>query len=227
MYKVLLVDDDKALRELLSEYLTANGVDIHEAENGEVALACLSQQHFDLMVLDIMMPVMDGLTLLKSLKDSTPIATIMLTAKGDDIDRIIGLELGADDYLSKPCNPRELLARIHAVMRRVGKNTDEDTANADELKHGGLFINRRERSCFYEGQRIELTAAEFDLLCCLFAKRGQPIDKEQLAEQVLGRTLGLFDRSIDVHVSRLRKKLSAFELDVIKTIRGKGYQLTI
>lgn len=227
MYKVLLVDDDKELRELLTDYLSGNGLDIHEAENGEVALERLTDETFDLMVLDIMMPVMDGLTLLKSLKGRSPIATIMLTAKGDDIDRILGLELGADDYLSKPCNPRELLARIHAVMRRVGKSKEEENINSDELSYGGLFIKRRERSCFYQGQVVELTAAEFDLLCCLFEKRGSPISKDQLAEKVLGRSLGLFDRSIDVHVSRLRKKLSAFELDVIKTIRGKGYQLTL
>lgn len=227
MYKVLLVDDDHEFQTLLTEYLVGNGLTVEVANNGKLALNKLAENTVDLMVLDIMMPEMDGLTLLKSFKDKVPVPTIMLTAKGDDIDRIIGLELGADDYLSKPCNPRELLARIHAVMRRIEKSTDNEASHVDELEEAGLFIKRRERSCFYQGRRIELTAAEFDLLCCLFEKRGQPIGKDELAEQVLGRSLGIFDRSIDVHVSRLRKKLNAFELDIIKTIRSKGYQLII
>lgn len=170
------------------------------------------------------MPKMDGLTVLKHLSIERALPAIMLTAKGDDIDRIVGLELGADDYLGKPCNPRELLARIHAVLKRSQRSL---IANTGTLPDSLFHLDSVQRTCYVGDVAITLTGKEFDLLYVLLRHKGEIIDKATLSQNVLQRELQPFDRSIDVHISRLRKKLSAFHEEPIRAIRGKGYQLTV
>lgn len=225
MSHILLVDDDQELTELLTEYLVSQDFQVDIAHNGRIALEKLELSTYDLMVLDIMMPELDGLSLLKQLSFNTTLPIIMLTAKGDEMDRIIGLELGADDYLSKPCNPRELVARINAVIKRYQQ--PYQTNNNDALPDSLFQIDMQQRLCSVNGKPVTLTATELDLLYQLIKHKGTIIDKYQLSELVLQRQLQPFDRSIDVHISRLRKKLSPYYPEAIKSIRGKGYQLTV
>lgn len=222
---LLLVDDDNEFTALLSEYFSTQGLTCDIAENGRIALDYVQNTRYDLMVLDIMMPELDGLGVLKQLPQVSDIPVIMLTAKGDDIDRIIGLEMGADDYMGKPCNPRELLARIHAVAKRSQKQ--RHLLKTQIQQDSPFTINQIKRQCSYRGENIDMTATEFDLFCLLFEHQGQVVDKETLARKVLQRELQPFDRSIDVHVSRLRKKLALFHDNPIQSVRGKGYQLTV
>ena len=254
MPHILLADDDFELTDLLADYLQGHGLSISVASDGAEALALLQsdRQTFDLMVLDIMMPNMDGMVVLKQLPtlhatghaknpagNSLPV--IMLTAKGDDIDRIIGLELGADDYLGKPCNPRELLARIHAVLKRTSLTASPDdavnqtaTSTVTMPEHDRLTLDTTHRTAILDGQPLDLTGTEFDLLHTLLANYGDVVSKDTLSETVLGRELSPFDRSLDVHISRLRKKLVGEAnnnddktTETIKSVRGKGYQLVI
>lgn len=220
---LLLVDDDNELTELLSEYLSSYDISCDIAENGKIALEKLGTQQYDLVVLDIMMPKIDGITVLKQLPAITDTPVIMLTAKDSDIDRIIGLELGADDYIGKPCNPRELLARINAVIKR----TQSSSVSQETLPDSVFQLDTSQRTCHIGQLEIPLTATEFDLFYALLKRKGEVVDKSDLSIQVLQRELQPFDRSIDVHISRLRKKLSVHHQDVIKSIRGKGYQLTV
>lgn len=220
---LLLVDDDNELTELLSEYLSSYDISCDIAENGKIALEKLGTQQYDLVVLDIMMPKIDGITVLKQLPAITDTPVIMLTAKDSDIDRIIGLELGADDYIGKPCNPRELLARINAVIKR----TQSSSVSQETLPDSVFQLDTSQRTCHIGQLEIPLTATEFDLFYTLLKRKGEVVDKSDLSIQVLQRELQPFDRSIDVHISRLRKKLSVHHQDVIKSIRGKGYQLTV
>lgn len=225
MKQILLADDDNELTELLSEYFSAYEIQCDIAQNGRIALEKLQQQPYDLMVLDIMMPVLDGLSVLKQLPNVRDIPVIMLTAKDDDIDRIIGLELGADDYLGKPCNPRELLARINAVIKRSQSQPVVDTA--ENLPDSLIDLDPIQRRCSVGGDVLHLTSTEFDLLYLLLQRKGEIIDKETISIQILQRQLQPFDRSVDVHISRLRKKLTAYHNAPIQSLRGKGYQLTI
>lgn len=224
MTKILLVDDDEELTDLLKEYLGTYGIACETAENGRLALERIKNTAYDLLVLDIMMPELDGLSVLKRLPVSQSLPVIMLSAKDDDIDRIIGLELGADDYIGKPCNPRELLARINAVIKRT-QVTDKNSPT--KLPESLLQMDKTQRHCHIEGKTIVLTSTEFDLLYLLLIKKGQTVDKESLSVEVLQRELQPFDRSIDVHISRLRKKLTPYHDEPIKSLRGKGYQLII
>lgn len=228
MKHILLVDDDTELTDLLSEYLAGHDITCDIADNGRIALEKLQQRGYDLMVLDIMMPELDGLSVLKqlpTLTDTHVVPVIMLTAKDDDIDRIIGLELGADDYLGKPCNPRELLARINAVIKR----SQGQTAITAEptLPNSVIEVDIQQRACRIADTTLKLTGTEFDLLYFLLQNKGQTVDKDTIAINVLQRELQPFDRSVDVHISRLRKKLSAFHDSPIQTLRGKGYQLAM
>lgn len=225
MPHILLADDDLELSDLLVEYLTTQDLTVTPVYDGKAALAALNMQAFDLMVLDIMMPEIDGLTLLRSLPNPLHLPVIMLTAKGDDIDRIIGLELGADDYLGKPCNPRELLARIHAVLKRAQPH--DAVSNVDTLPDSLVILDSNQRTCHVGEHRVNLTGTEFDLLYTLLANKAQVVSKETLSLEVLQRELQPFDRSIDVHISRLRKKLAPFHDEPIRSVRGKGYQLTV
>lgn len=220
--KLLLVDDDSEFTALLAEYFATQDVTCDIADNGKAALSRVQEETYDLMILDIMMPELDGLSVLKQLPSVSRIPVIMLTAKGDDIDRIIGLEMGADDYLSKPCNPRELLARINAVIKRTGT---KDAHAKPVLPPSLLTLDMTQRSCSVGGEFIDITGSEFDLLCQLLKNKGQSVDKQTLARKVLHRDLQPFDRSIDVHISRLRKKLSKYHDNPIQSVRGKGYQL--
>ncbi|WP_201584326.1 response regulator transcription factor [Psychrobacter jeotgali] len=232
MPKILLGDDDEELTQLLQEYLNNHGVDCDCVHNGQAVIEQLKKTEdaaaYDLLVLDIMMPKMDGLSVLRQLPTVSDIPVIMLTAKGDEIDRIIGLELGADDYITKPCNPRELLARINAVIKRTQNNhSNKMQSEQIALPESRLHLDQTQRICQIDGTELQVTGTEFDLLLELLKQKGEVVSKSWLSEQVLQRELQPFDRSIDVHVSRLRKKLQPFHDEPIKAIRGKGYQLVI
>lgn len=223
MTHILLGDDDTELSELLTEYLTNHGIHCDSAYDGVEVLEKIKAHNYDLIVLDIMMPKIDGLSVLRQLPTLTQTPVIMLTAKGDEIDRIIGLELGADDYIAKPCNPRELLARINAVIKRTTAQTTEFAP----LNHERLELDQVHRICKVDGEILQVTGTEFDLLVALLQQQGNVASKEWLSQTVLQRELQPLDRSLDVHVSRLRKKLQPFHEDPIKAVRGKGYQLVL
>lgn len=223
MTHILLGDDDTELSDLLAEYLTNHGIKCDCVYDGEQVLEKVKMYNYDLIVLDIMMPKIDGLSVLRQLPTLTQTPVIMLTAKGDEIDRIIGLELGADDYIAKPCNPRELLARINAVIKRTTAQNSEFAP----LTHERLELDQVHRICKVDGESLQVTGTEFDLLVALLQQQGNVASKEWLSQTVLQRELQPLDRSLDVHVSRLRKKLQPFHEDPIKAVRGKGYQLVL
>ncbi len=226
--KLLLVDDDRELTSLLSEYLTFEGLSVSIADSAEQALEKLkSADAFDLAVFDIMMPKMSGLELLQQLRPACQMPVIMLTGKGGDIDRILGLEMGADDYMAKPCNPRELLARIKAVLRRGATNTDTQ-ASAD-ITLMGITLRPALREVVVNDKVLELTSAEFNVLHQLMQAPGKVVSKADLTEKVLHRPLTAYDRSIDVHLSRVRQKIANLlpQQEVIKTVRGEGYLLVL
>ncbi|WP_298738271.1 response regulator transcription factor [uncultured Psychrobacter sp.] len=225
MTHILLGDDDDELTQLLQEYLHNHDVSCDCVYDGEQVLKRLQDPgyQYDLLVLDIMMPKIDGLSVLRQLPTTSQIPVIMLTAKGDEIDRIIGLELGADDYIAKPCNPRELLARINAVIKR----STLISTDIAPLNHDRLLLDQGHRICKIDGLELQVTGTEFDLLVALLKQQGEVVSKEWLSQTVLQRELQPFDRSLDVHVSRLRKKLRPFHDDPIKAVRGKGYQLVL
>lgn len=227
MPHILLADDDLELSELLVEYLESQDLTVTPVYDGKATLTAVSEHHYDLMVLDIMMPEIDGLTVLKELPSSVKTPVIMLTAKDDDIDRIVGLELGADDYIGKPCNPRELLARINAVLKRTQAPNNAVEEQADTLPDSLFVLDLEKRQCHVGDEVLALTGTEFDLLYVLLKNKGNAVDKNTLSEKVLQRELQPFDRSIDVHISRLRKKLAAYHDEPIQALRGKGYQLTV
>lgn len=228
---ILLVDDDRQLCQLLAEYLSGEGFAVQAAHDGKQALELLRAQHpFDALVLDIMMPLVSGLEVLKEIRQFSNLPVIMLTGRGDDIDRILGLEMGADDYLGKPCNPRELSARLKAVLRRTKNTPESPAAPAAIIKFAGLQLDPAALSASLEGDSLQLTAAEFRVLQLLVEHAGQVLSKEFLTEQVLQRKLSRYDRSIDVHVSRIRQKLAQAQRAAgphIKAIRGMGYQLLL
>ena len=232
MPHILLGDDDEELTQLLQEYLHNHGVTCDCVHDGEAVIHKLKTASnnvlngaaaYDLLVLDIMMPKIDGLSVLRQLPNISDIPVIMLTAKGEEIDRIIGLELGADDYITKPCNPRELLARINAVIKRTSAATSEHTP----LPESRLHLDQNQRLCQIDGIELQVTGTEFDLLVALLKQKGEVVSKAWLSEHVLQRELQPFDRSLDVHVSRLRKKFQPFHDEPIKAVRGKGYQLVL
>ncbi len=222
----LLIDDDARLASLVAEYLGQNEVDVTVAPDGERGLATLQKGSFDVVLLDIMLPGVDGLEVcrrIRALPDRGQVPIVMLTAKGDDIDKIVGLELGADDYLAKPFNPRELLARVRAVLRR----TQPASAARKTFVAGGLSIDFDAREVTVEGKRQVLTHFEFELLATLARAAGRVLSREHLMDALKGEEFDAFDRSIDVHVSKLRAKLEANpkEPRYIRTVRGVGYVL--
>lgn len=221
MDRILLTDDDQPLNQLLCEYLSSQGFDVDPAYDGEEALAMLNTSRYDVLVLDVMMPKLDGMAALRKLRqENATVPVIMLTAQGDDVDRIIGLELGADDYIAKPCNPRELVARIRAILRRTkGDNS------SDSFDQGDLTIDSGSRKVCLAGSEVELTSAEFDILDLLARKAGEVLNKDDIATHALGRTLGYNDRSLDMHISKLRRKLGPLPdgSERIKTVRNRGY----
>ncbi len=223
MPRILIVDDDRALAGLLAEYLQREGFVVDVAHDSETGLAQLHNQTSrpDLLILDVMMPGRDGLETLRELRMKHRLPVIMLSARGEPVDRVIGLELGADDYLTKPCLPRELLARVRAQLRR---NTP---ATAGSLQIGTLRLEPGERRAYVGEQELSLTGAEFQLLLALAQRTGELVDKATLTRMALGRELERFDRSIDVHVSRLRHKLTEAspQSPRIESVRGAGYSL--
>jgi len=218
---ILLADDDIELSGLLKEYLQQEGFDVRLAHDGEQALEAARKPGLDAMVLDIMMPLRNGIDVLKALRKDSDLPVVMLTARGDDLDRIIGLELGADDYLPKPCNPRELVARLRAVLRRSGAKAPPGAISVQDLK-----LNPGSRELLRGGARVEVTSTEFSILLALLQKPGEVISKRDLYISALGREPVRHDRTIDMHVSNLRRKLGPNPDGEarIETIRGIGYQ---
>ena len=222
---ILLADDDVELSDLLKEFFESEGFAVRVAYDGADALQQARQPGLDLMVLDIMMPEMNGMDVLKELRHDSRLPVIMLTARGDDMDRILGLELGADDYVPKPCNPRELLARIRAVMRRVPvQESEQNVIVTDDLE-----LNQGARTLTKSGEAVELTSTEFSILMELLQHRGEVVSKRDLYMSALGREPVPHDRSVDMHVSNLRRKLGPDPRgdNRIETIRGIGYQYRV
>lgn len=221
--KILLVDDDVSFCELLADYLRVEGFSVQCTHDGETGLRVLRDAEIDVVVLDVMMPGMSGLEVLREMRMFCETPALMLTARGEDVDRIIGLEMGADDYVGKPCNPREIVARLRAILRRsVGAKMEEMPA---EITIGDVVLRGAERAVFAAGREVELTSTEFDVLAVLMGEAGQVVSKARVSEVALKRQLGPYDRSIDMHVSRLRRKLgeNANGNERIKTVRGTGY----
>jgi DNA-binding response OmpR family regulator len=220
--RILVIDDDVELCSLVSEYLRPEGFQVESAHDGNSGLArALSGEH-TLVVLDVMLPRLNGFDVLRKLRDSSRIPVLLLTARGEDVDRIVGLEIGADDYLPKPFNPRELVARIRAILRRTrGKG---EAPVPEVIRVGDVELDPATRSVQHRGQAVELTSVEFGLLQVLLREAGRVVTREALVDEVLGRKFSPFDRSIDMHVSKVRKKLGdSGSEDYIKTIRGAGY----
>jgi DNA-binding response OmpR family regulator len=223
---VLLIDDDVELCSMLTEYLGRNGFRVKSAHRGDTGLRAAQQRAWSLILLDVMLPGMDGFEVLKRIRSESSVNVLLLTARGEDVDRIVGLEIGADDYLPKPFNPRELLARMRAILRR---NLTPASAEPTLLRVGDLELDTAARKVLKAAIRIELTDVEFGLLEALMRSPGKVVSREDLSKSVLGREFDPFDRSLDMHVSRLRKKLSQAGAgeDHVKTIRGVGYQLVV
>jgi DNA-binding response OmpR family regulator len=226
--RVLLVDDDRELCQMLSEYLEAEHFEVASVHDGADALAELQTKEFEILILDVMLPSVSGFDVLRKLGASYRTPILMLTARGDDVDRIVGLELGADDYLSKPFNPRELVARVRAILRRAS-NRPARGAPADELNVGPIVLHTGMHQVRVADQPVALTGAEFRVLELLMRSAGQVISREAMTEQALGRKLVPYDRSIDTHISNLRRKLDleAGKNPEIKNVRGSGYTLTL
>jgi DNA-binding response OmpR family regulator len=218
--QVLLADDDVELAGMLAEYLERDGFSVTAVHDGESGARLALAGGFDIVVLDVMMPRVDGVEALRRIRRASRIPVIMLTARGDDVDRIVGLELGADDYVTKPCTPRELAARLRAILRRVQPRAQD----AAPLEAGGLTLSPQKRRVEWRGRSIELTSMEFNLLEVLMRNAGRIVSKKELCEQALGRPLARFDRSVDVHLSSIRHKLGEAAA-LIRTVRGMGYHL--
>lgn len=222
---LLLVDDDPELAGLLADYLRGEGFSCDWRDNGQAAIEAVQQQHYDLIVMDVMMPIMSGIEALARLRQFAHTPVIMLTAKGDDQDRILGLELGADDYVAKPCTPRELAARVKAILRRSNRQAVITSAKAP-LQVGPVTLCPQTRKATLHDQTLSLTSTEFNLLEVLLKHHGEVVTREQLSEQALGKPLARFDRSIDVHLSSIRRKLGNQPdgRSYIQTVVRVGYQ---
>lgn len=219
--RLLIIDDDEKLGALLCKYLGDFNIKAQAANKPSDGLALLRSNSFDLVVLDLMMPEKDGFTVCKEVRAESSIPIIMLTARGDTADRIVGLELGADDYLAKPFEPRELVARIHAILRRTGGKLDK----AEVLKSKGLVLDIQKRNVKLDGRDLELTTAEFDLLHLFMRKAGQALSRDQIMESLKGVEWDVFNRTIDVNLSRLRQKIgdNPKAPEFFKTVWGTGY----
>jgi two-component system, OmpR family, response regulator CpxR len=222
--RILVIDDDSELCSLVAEYLAPEGFEVEAAHDGEHGLErALSGTHL-LIVLDVMLPGMNGFEVLRRIRGTSRIPVLLLTARGEDVDRIVGLEIGADDYLPKPFNPRELVARIRAILRRSGAKPEGEAA-LEVLRVGDIELDPASRTTRHRGREVDLTSVEFNLLQVLLREAGSVVPRERLVDAVLGRKFSPFDRSIDMHVSKLRKKLGDTDggADYIKTVRGAGY----
>lgn len=224
---LLIIDDDTELTALLLEYLGPQGYDIDVAHDGQTGLVLATGlKHYDLILLDVMLPKLDGFEVLKTLRISHLTPVLMLTAKGDDFERIFGLELGADDYLAKPFNHRELSARIKAIVRRMDYLPSHGSMQSLQMGNVSLFPATQKVIC--NGSKVVMTATEFSILQLMMINQGNIVSKQDISDKVLGRKLMAFDRSIDMHVSNIRKKLLASSDDeMIKTVRGSGYLFVV
>jgi two-component system response regulator CpxR len=216
--RLLIVDDDAELCSLLKEFLEREGYIVQCVHEGHAALEQAQHGGYDLIILDVMLPGLDGFEILKRLRATSRVPVLMLTARGQDVDRIVGLELGADDYLPKPFNPRELVARVKAILRRV-----ETKSNRGRVEVNGVLLDPGTREVICDGKPVEVTTLEFDILEQLMRNAGHVVSRDGLMESLYNRKATPFDRSIDMHVSHLRRKLEGSR-PVIKTIRGVGYQ---
>ena len=229
MSRILVIDDDTELCQLLADYLQPEGFELTSVNDGEQGLqrAVSAAGGYDLIVLDIMLPGMNGFEVLQRLRSQVDTPVLMLTARDEEVDRIVGLEMGADDYLPKPFNPRELIARARAILRRTRAHHERSgfASSPETISVGDVEMDTGSRIVRRGGERVELTSVEFGCLEMLLRAAGHVVTREQLAEGVLGRSLTAFDRSVDVHLSSLRKKLGHKfgEFERIKTVRGAGY----
>lgn len=227
MEDVLLIDDDVELCSILTDYLGRHGFRVSAVHRGDLGLAAATGKSWAMVLLDVMLPALDGFEVLKQLRKTSKVSVLLLTARGEDVDRIVGLEMGADDYLPKPFNSRELLARMRAVLRR---SSSQDLPQASGvLAVGKLTLDPAARKAEFNDRLLDLTGVEFALLESLMRSPGKVLAREELTQIVLGRQFNPFDRSLDMHVSRLRKKIAAegADEDLVTTIRGAGYQLTV
>ncbi len=224
---ILLIDDDPALSEMLTEYLAGDGIRTTVAFSGPAGVGAALSGQFDAVILDIMLPGMDGSEVLRRIRQASSVPVIMLTAKGGDVDRVIGLEMGADDYIAKPYFPRELVARLRAVLRRQREPAPPPPNPI--FRSGRLELSPGKREVLWDGKPFDLTTSEFDLLEILIRAGDQVSSKDALSLKVLGRPRETYDRSVDVHVSNLRKKLGTTTGDSaeIETVRGFGYRLKV
>ena len=218
--QVLLADDDVELAGMLKEYLEREGFGVATVHDGEAAARLALSGGYQIVVLDVMMPKVDGIEALRQIRQTSRVPVVMLTARGDDIDRIVGLELGADDYVPKPCTPRELVARLRAILRRA-----QPGANGGPLEIGALTLWPEKRRAQWRGRELALTSIEFNVLEVLMRNAGRVVSKQEISENALGRPLARFDRSIDVHLSAIRQKLGD-GARMIRTVRGLGYHLS-
>lgn len=225
--RVLMIDDDVKLCRLVKDYLSPMGFTVESAYNGREGLEKVKHGNYHAVILDVMLPGMDGFTVLKHIRQISTVPVLMLTALGDEADRIVGLEIGADDYLPKTFSTRELLARLRAVTRRAHITAEQIKNETEEISVGDIYINSATREASKNGETLNLTALEFDLLLCLAQSAGRVLNRDTLLDEIAGRNYDVFDRSIDVHISSLRKKLGDDSKNprYIKTIRSVGYML--
>ncbi len=224
--RILVVDDDVELCELVQQYLSAQGFVVEAVHDGATGVASALSESYGMVILDVMLPGIRGFEVLRQIRAKSAIPVIMLTAHGEDVDRIVGLEIGADDYMPKPFNPRELAARIHAVLRRTAAGSAaKEVPSAASIRLDDIRLDTRARTAFLKSRDVELTSAEFELLVLFFKSPGQVVPREELVKNALGRELEPADRSLDVHISNLRKKIGPFEdgTERIRAIRNVGY----
>src|SRR5580765_1301826 len=229
MERILVIDDDVELCHLVGEYLRAEGFTVECVHDGESGLKKASAGEYLLAVLDVMLPGINGFEVLRRIRATSRLPVLLLTARGEDVDRIVGLEIGADDYLPKPFNPRELVARIRAILRRTRSLERGGAGQPSEvLRVGEVELDPGTRTVLQKGKAVELTSVEFNLLHVLLREAGRVVPRERLVDIVLSRKFSPFDRSIDMHVSKIRKKLGDSDsgVDHIKTVRGVGYIFT-
>ena len=229
MNRILLADDDVELSDLLVEYLTGEDFVVDAAYDGKTALQLASANQYDLLVLDVMMPHLNGFDVLRELRSTSSLPVLMLTARGDDVDNVVGLELGADDYLAKPCSPRVLVAHIRAILRRTDTTDTNNTKQHQPqrcIELDDIVLDNQSRQVTVSNKLVMLTSTEYQVLEYLLEHAGSIVNKEALYEYALGRKISPYDRSLDMHVSNLRKKLGPLsnETERIKTIRKVGYQ---
>lgn len=228
MIPVLLVDDDRELTAMLSQYLRREGFDAHVVHDGQAGIVEATSGRYAIAVLDVMMPRLSGMEALRRIRASSKVPVLMLTARGDNVDRIVGLDMGADDYVPKPCTPGELVARIRAILRRTeAREAAAPTSGQRSLIVGALILSPGSRQAIWNGKPLELTGTEFNLLEVLARYAGQLVSKQDISLQGFGRPLARFDRRIDVHISSIRQKLGvrADGESWIQSVRGLGYQL--